>query len=251
MTGVLASLGVEVFRRRADYSSPLAPYQDDDVYDGREDFSYDDDDDEVYDTAEDYSDDDEPPPLKPAAISELAPRGENTSAFRGVSASGYGRWRAPFKYSGRRTYLGTFDSEEDAARAWDRMMLWCDLHGVVLNQGGGSGQGRVHTSDSIRAALNFAYTEYAGVMEELRGVKTLDAMVQKLQQEGRGQPGAGADRAFTSTFSGVSARPSGRWSARFKHNGTNMYMATFDSEEDAARAWDRMMVWCHLHGVDE
>ena len=47
----------------------------------------------------------------------------------------------------------------------------------------------MHTSDSIKAALNFAYEEYEGDVDELRGIMTQDAMVQKLQQEGRLQPG--------------------------------------------------------------
>jgi len=80
---------------------------------------------------------------------------------------------------------GTFDSEQDAARAWDRWMVWCHLHGVV----GASG--------SIRAALKFAYDEYEGeVVDELRSIMTQDAMVLKLQQEGRAQPGSrGCKRA--------------------------------------------------------
>ena len=46
-------------------------------------------------------------------------------------------------------------------------MLWCHLHGVVLKQQGRGG--RVHTSDSIKAALNFPYEEYEGEVDELRG----------------------------------------------------------------------------------
>ena len=81
--------------------------------------------------------------------------------------------------------MGTSDREEDVARAWDRMMLWCDLHGVALNRGRRGGWGGLHTSGSFRAALNFAYEEYAGEVDELRGIMTQDAMVQKLQREGR------------------------------------------------------------------
>ena len=85
--------------------------------------------------------------------------------------------------------MGKFDREDDAARAWDRMMLWCHLHEVMLKRNGG--QGREHTSDSIQAALNFAYEEYAGAMDELCGIMTQDAMVQKSKLEGLLQPGYG------------------------------------------------------------
>ena len=59
---------------------------------------------------------------------------------------------------------------------------------------------------------------------------------------------------MTSTFRGVSTqRRSGRWkataNAKIFHSGKAMHLGTFDSEEDAARAWDRMMVWFHLHVV--
>jgi len=113
-----------------------------------------------------------------------------TSKFRGVFAQtgrGTRRWKAKFNNSGKSTHMGTFDREEDAARAWDRMMVWCHLHGVVLYQGSLRG---VHTSDSIKSVLNFAYDEYAGELDEMQGILTQDAMVQKLRQEGRLQPGA-------------------------------------------------------------
>ena len=68
---------------------------------------------------------------------------------------------------------------------------------------------------------------------------------------GGGGGGGSGGRAFTSKFRGVTAQScdSGRWEAKLKHNGKDMYMGTFDREEDAARAWDRMMVWCDLHGI--
>ena len=111
-----------------------------------------------------------------------------TSTFRGVSKRSSGRWNAMFKcHGGKSTYLGTFDREKDAARAWDRMMVWCHLHGVALIRPGG---GSAHTSDSIKAALNIAYEEYAGEVDGLRGVLSEDAMVQKLRQEGRAQSGS-------------------------------------------------------------
>jgi len=111
-----------------------------------------------------------------------------TSKFRGVAAQSGSveRWKAAFRNSGKYMHMGTFSSEEDAARARDRMLVWCHLHGVVLHQ---RGRGAVHTSDSIKAALNFAYDEYVGEVDELKNVMTQDDMVQKLQQGGRAQPG--------------------------------------------------------------
>ena len=48
----------------------------------------------------------------------------------------------------------------------------------------------MHTSDSIKAALNFPCKEYEGEVDELRGILTQDAMVQKLKDKGRLQRGS-------------------------------------------------------------
>jgi len=117
-----------------------------------------------------------------------------TSKYRGVSALSGSPVRsgATLGHNGKNTRIGLFDREDDAARAWDRMMLWCDLHGVVLKR---HGRQSVYTSDSIKAALNFAYEGYEGELDELRAVMTQDAMVQNLRQEGRAQPGCKRKRA--------------------------------------------------------
>ena len=112
-----------------------------------------------------------------------------SSKFRGVSPKcrGSGRWQARLYHSGKLMHLGMCDREEDAARAWDRMMLWFHLHGIALIRPEGGG---TLTSDSMQAALNFVYEGYAGQVDDLRGIPTQDAMVLKLRQEGWAQPGS-------------------------------------------------------------
>jgi len=50
---------------------------------------------------------------------------------------------------------GCFDLEEQAARAYDKMMIWCDLHKATGAKGG---------------ITNYDHSEYEGEMEYLRNV---------------------------------------------------------------------------------
>jgi len=125
VTGVLASLGVEVFRRRAEGEANYAPLGlvgegeagKEEEEEGEEEAEEEEEEEEVveevgggdddgndsdlYDRLEGHDDDDQHIPLIRAATSELAAaRGAVTSTFTGVSTSGYGRYKAKFKDNG-------------------------------------------------------------------------------------------------------------------------------------------------------
>jgi len=91
---------------------------------------------------------------------------KRTSQNRGVTwARDKQKWHVQFKHNHKNAYLGNYIIEEDAARAYDRMMVWFELHGVVRNKPGGY---RVHDSSILKASLNFAYDDYEGEFGELR-----------------------------------------------------------------------------------
>ena len=106
-----------------------------------------------------------------------------TSQYRGVHQTfPTRRWEAQFRRNGKPTSLGCFDHEEEAAWAYDRMMVWCELHGQD-SRGGAKGGG--HKSSSFTSLpLNFDYGEYEGEFERL-GRISQDDLVQSLRRQGR------------------------------------------------------------------
>lgn len=57
----------------------------------------------------------------------------NTSGFRGVSLAERGRWAAAITHSGKYRFLGTFDTAEEAARAFDAAALELRGRSAELN----------------------------------------------------------------------------------------------------------------------
>jgi hypothetical protein len=174
---------------------------------------------------------------KPATAAAGAATPSFTSSYRGVRLRpGSRRWQAEFRHNGPQTCLGSFDTEEGAARAYDRMAVSCELHRLVKNQPGTKGGG------SFLKNLNFEYADYKAELEEL-GRMTKEELVLTLRR------GEGTRAPTSSTFRGVSWRPGGgRWEATFQHNNKQTSLGQFATEEGAARANDNMAVWCKLRG---
>lgn len=82
------------------------------------------------------------------------------------------RWEAQFRRNGKPTTLGCFDQEEEAARAYDKMMLWCEIH---------------QSSSSLKSGItNFESSAYEEEMPWLRQC-TQDELIESLRTEGRKQ----------------------------------------------------------------
>ena len=93
------------------------------------------------------------------------------SKYRGVSLKkSTGRWRAECRIGGKKTFLGNFHSEEDAARAWDRFKLWrCKADGK--------------TKEEVEEELNFPLSEYSDAEVTALQRCTQEELIQELRQK--------------------------------------------------------------------
>jgi 5-hydroxyisourate hydrolase-like protein (transthyretin family) len=156
-----------------------------------------------------------------------------SSRFRGVSLEKKSRrWFSHITIDNKSTYLGMFDEEDEAARVYDRMSIWCRIHGKTKKGG---------------YKLNFDSSDYAGEEAALTAVDTKEAMVKEIRVVAARAGGAAA--LGMSRFRGVCLeKKSGRWMSEITIDNKSTYLGRFDKEEEAARAYDRVSIWCKIHG---
>jgi hypothetical protein len=101
----------------------------------------------------------------------------------------------------------------------------------------------------VEEELNFPISDYSDdEVTALQGC-TQEVIIQKVRRTGQEERGANQSSGYT----GVSlVKSTGRWKAQCQIGGKLTYMGSFGSEEEAARAWDRMRLWlCKAGGKKE
>ena len=142
----------------------------------------------------------------------------SVSKYRGVAVHRWtGRWESHIWENGKQLYLGSFETEEKAARAYDKAAIKLKKENAVLN---------------------FDLEDYKDIVESLAEM-TKEELITSLRRQS-----AGFARG-TSTFRGVSWRATtGRWEARIGRllGRKYTYLGTFTSGEAAARAYDHAAI---------
>ncbi|KAH7677841.1 AP2-like factor euAP2 lineage protein [Dioscorea alata] len=151
--------------------------------------------------------------------SRRGPR-SRSSQYRGVTFyRRTGRWESHIWDCGKQVYLGGFDTAHAAARAYDRAAI--KFRGVD-------------------ADINFNLTDYEDDLKQMKNL-TKEEFVHILRRQS-----TGFSRG-SSKYRGVTLHKCGRWEARMGQflGKKYIYLGLFDSEIDAARAYDKAAIKCN------
>ncbi|XP_030503628.2 ethylene-responsive transcription factor RAP2-7 isoform X1 [Cannabis sativa] len=163
------------------------------------------------------------PPLnpqpQPVKKSRRGPR-SRSSQYRGVTFyRRTGRWESHIWDCGKQVYLGGFDTAHAAARAYDRAAI--KFRGVD-------------------ADINFNLSDYDEDLKQMKNL-TKEEFVHILRRQS-----TGFSRG-SSKYRGVTLHKCGRWEARMGQflGKKYIYLGLFDSEVEAARAYDKAAIKCN------
>ncbi|WCJ41101.1 AP2-like ethylene-responsive transcription factor TOE3 [Euphorbia peplus] len=158
-------------------------------------------------------------PSQQVKKSRRGPR-SRSSQYRGVTFyRRTGRWESHIWDCGKQVYLGGFDTAHAAARAYDRAAI--KFRGVD-------------------ADINFTLGDYEDDLKQMKNL-TKEEFVHILRRQS-----TGFSRG-SSKYRGVTLHKCGRWEARMGQflGKKYIYLGLFDSEVEAARAYDKAAIKCN------
>ncbi|KAL3525676.1 hypothetical protein ACH5RR_014048 [Cinchona calisaya] len=156
---------------------------------------------------------------QPLKKSRRGPR-SRSSQYRGVTFyRRTGRWESHIWDCGKQVYLGGFDTAHAAARAYDRAAI--KFRGV-------------------EADINFSLVDYEDDLKQMSNL-TKEEFVHVLRRQSTGFPRG------SSKYRGVTLHKCGRWEARMGQflGKKYVYLGLFDTEIEAARAYDKAAIKCN------
>ncbi|CAL9209996.1 unnamed protein product, partial [Musa hybrid cultivar] len=156
---------------------------------------------------------------QPVRKSRRGPR-SRSSQYRGVTFyRRTGRWESHIWDCGKQIYLGGFDTAHTAARAYDRAAI---------------------KFRGLDADINFNLSDYEEDLKQMKNL-TKEEFVHILRRHSTGFARG------SSKFRGVTLHKCGRWEARMGQflGKKYIYLGLFDSEVEAARAYDKAAIKCN------
>lgn len=151
--------------------------------------------------------------------SRRGPR-SRSSQYRGVTFyRRTGRWESHIWDCGKQVYLGGFDTAHSAARAYDRAAI---------------------KFRGLDADINFNVSDYDEDLKQMKNL-TKEEFVHILRRQS-----TGFSRG-SSKYRGVTLHKCGRWEARMGQflGKKYIYLGLFDTEMEAARAYDKAAIKCN------
>nr|GEU87481.1 floral homeotic protein APETALA 2-like [Tanacetum cinerariifolium] len=156
---------------------------------------------------------------QPLKKSRRGPR-SRSSQYRGVTFyRRTGRWESHIWDCGKQVYLGGFDTAHAAARAYDRAAI---------------------KFRGMEADINFNLEDYEEDLKQMSNL-TKEEFVHVLRRLSTGFPRG------SSKYRGVTLHKCGRWEARMGQflGKKYVYLGLFDTEVEAARAYDKAAMKCN------
>ncbi|XP_042408833.1 APETALA2-like protein 1 isoform X2 [Zingiber officinale] len=151
--------------------------------------------------------------------SRRGPR-SRSSQYRGVTFyRRTGRWESHIWDCGKQVYLGGFDTAHSAARAYDRAAI---------------------KFRGLDADINFILSDYEEDMKKMINL-TKEEFIHTLRRQSNGFSRG------SSKYRGVTLHKCGRWEARIGQllGKKYIYLGLFNSEIEAARAYDKAAIKCN------